>query len=179
VVALSLGLASAPARATVVEKLTIEDMARRAQRVVRGVVRTQNVVWTEGRARIVTVTEIEVAENLKGEPGPVVLFTPGGTIDGLTDWPAGTPRLESGDEVVLFLERSPLGDGYVHLAMSSTVFHVKGPEGRRRVFRTVAGLGFAMLDPRRAMAIESPAGAVEEVGTLATLTAKIQKAVRR
>lgn len=175
---LALALCAAPAHATIVEKLSLEQLAERSERIVHGVVRTQWVGWSEDRRRILTWTEVEVLADLKGEPGPVLVVTPGGEIDGLRDRPSGTPQLRFGDEVVLFLAPSRLVEGaWVHYAMSASVLRVDGERGRKLVRRELEGLGFAVMSPDGPMRIEHPPQPVEQLGTLESVLTRIRRTV--
>lgn len=175
---LGLALLAAPARATVVEKLSLEQLAERSERIVRGVVRTQHVAWSDDRRRILTFSEIEVLQELKGERGPVLVVTSGGTIDGLRSWPSGTPELRSGEEVVLFLARSRLVEGaWVHYAMSASVLRVERVGDRARVRRELGGLAFAVRSPDRPMRLEQPAEDVEQLGSLESVLARLHRAL--
>jgi len=92
------------ARAAVVLPLTVEELARRADAVVRGVAgETRPIRSADGR-QIHTVTTIEVDLALKGGP-PLTLevLTPGGTWGDLSQTVTGAPSFRQGERVILFL----------------------------------------------------------------------------
>ncbi len=91
---LALAVAPVPARATTLERLTTQDMSRRAATVVVGTVLSTSVEVHGGDAR--TAVRIAVADTLKGAPGPVAtVYVPGGRL------PSGI--VEIVDEMPVFL----------------------------------------------------------------------------
>jgi hypothetical protein len=93
----------APAYATVVVPAGVAELANEARAIAHGrVVRIEARQGDGGRVeRIVTV---QVADYLKGGLGNVVqLQLPGGTYGRYRTIQIGTPEIEEGDEVVLFL----------------------------------------------------------------------------
>lgn len=119
-----------PAGATVMLEASVDDLARDADAVVRGTVRS-----TEGRLsgdgqRIYTRVTVEVAEAWKGAPGTTVeLQVPGGVHGELGQIVQGAPRFVAGEEVVVFLRRLPEGP-----AGAPRTFHVAGlAQGKLRV----------------------------------------------
>lgn len=108
VAALALGLAllPPPLPATTVDAPPLDSLIRQADYVVRAVVKSATPAWREheGRRYIRTTVELDVREVIKGSPpSPLVLELVGGRIgdDELTV--EGMPRLQVGDEQVLFV----------------------------------------------------------------------------
>lgn len=106
----ALLLAAPAAWATVVLPQSVEDLARRADLVVRGrAERSISVASPDGKL-IHTVTTVRVAATLKGRAGEVVeVRTPGGTVGDITQVAHGAPSFSAGEEVVLFLHREGTG----------------------------------------------------------------------
>lgn len=118
------------AQAAVVELVPMQKLARDSALIVNGVVEAQRVVSLGGRLH--TVSHVRPLGAFKGEPGSSLeVITPGGVQGGLGQRVGGAPRLEVGEEAILFLERSPqAGEAY-----SIAGFH----QGKFRVDRTAAG----------------------------------------
>ncbi|MCB9762700.1 MAG: hypothetical protein H6739_23065 [Alphaproteobacteria bacterium] len=104
------GLASAPALATTLTPLSIEQMTDASDLVVRGVV---TEVWTEedAKGRIWTRAQVEVHDVLKGaaETRAVIIDQLGGTLNDDTMYVAEATRFSVGEEAYFFLEH--LGSG--------------------------------------------------------------------
>ncbi len=101
---------SSGAGATVMVELPLEDMVRDADAIVHGVVvRTgTQMVMREGAMEPHTLSTLRVRRWLKGEGGDrVTLRELGGEWQGGGMRIDGTPRYEPGEEVIVFLERSP------------------------------------------------------------------------
>lgn len=143
-VALALVLAAPLAHASVVEPLSVPEMARRAPVIVHAVVGAAEV--REERGRLVTYTPLRVVEAFKGarRGSTLLLFQPGGQRGGRTSGVVGQPRYRAGEEIVVFLAPHRRGelDVVVHLSLGQGVFDV-GPTGTVRE-RTDAEVG--MLD---------------------------------
>lgn len=143
---LATGLWLAPgASATTVEKLTTEDMAVRADRIVTGQAESTRSAWVEGT--LVTLVRLKVDETWKGAPrGEITVVLPGG-IDSQRQHPIqmiypGAPQLGVGDEAVLFLEAySLLPDTYAISGFSQGKLSiVTSPSGEKTVSRDLSGL---------------------------------------
>lgn len=113
VTALSAGVLSAGSAASaVLERMTLEDLARSADLVVVGTVvsRTSHYDAPPRADRIVTDVVVRVDRPVRGEAGSeVVVTTPGGEVDGLGQIVTGAPVLRPGEQVVLFLRTDPAG----------------------------------------------------------------------
>lgn len=96
-----------PTRATVVMQVPLERMAQEADVIVHARVGAQQVRWAEGRARILTLTDIEVLDAVKGATkGDVMtIYQVDGTLDGITYKIPGIVRFKPGEEIVLFAMR--------------------------------------------------------------------------
>jgi hypothetical protein len=104
--ALLLGVLSA--RATVVPRFSLEALAADAEHIVHARAIRSWVAWDRDRAYIWTHTEFAVTEALKGGSSTrLVVSEPGGALDGLVLQVEGAPRLADGEEVVLFVHRTP------------------------------------------------------------------------
>ncbi len=153
--ALAIALVCATAHATVVVPLTRADMAHRADLIVRATVLGHTSRWNEDGSQIITLTELRVTRWLKGNATSSVLVLRqfGGTVGDTRSHIAGDPRLEQGQDVVLFLRR---GDGVVYLfAMAQSAYHVVRSRGGALVVRRdLDGLTFAMRDGAQLRLVE-------------------------
>ena len=111
VLALTLGVI-APAWATSLEQLTLDEIARKSTAIVRARV-TGSRVATLG-TNIYTYFQLQVIETWKspgqtsGQP-PTEVAVPGGVADGIRQSVTGAPQLKPGLEYVLFLWTSRSG----------------------------------------------------------------------
>src|SRR5262245_49019640 len=92
------------AEATTVEKLSLEEMTRRSNRIVVGRCISTDSRWNEKNTLILTFSKFSVSEDLKGKSGGwITVMTVGGTVNGVTQTVVGTPQFAADQEVVLFL----------------------------------------------------------------------------
>lgn len=97
------------ARATTFLRMSIEQLAHRAQLIVRAQC-TGSMVESRG-GEIWTVTFFEVREVWKGEaPSVARVRLIGGRTGQITSHVAGVPQFRAGEDVVLFLEAEPGGE---------------------------------------------------------------------
>jgi len=177
---LLLGIA-APAHATVLERLSTEELARRADAVVRGVVIDSGVELAveDAQPTPYTVTHIQVASWLKGQSVErsevIVLRERGGAWRGGGLWIEGTPRYRRGEEVVTFLRRT--GAHFATLGMAQGKFEIVAATARGgvRVRRDLREVALWVVRSGAAPALES--GRLVEQ-SLASLLADIRRATR-
>ena len=106
---ITLSLASALAPGTTLERLPLDEMARKSTAIVRA-----TVVGTSGILRgadVYTLYQIEIVENWKGAGKPHLeqVAVPGGAAGGLRQMVPGAPSLHLGEEYVMFLWTSRSG----------------------------------------------------------------------
>lgn len=96
-----LGYASS-AQATVVVMHSLEEMTRRSELVAEARVADQRVVEENGR--IITLTDVEVIDGIKGAKSGDVLtiYQVGGTLNGTRMWIEGAHRYEIGEQMIFF-----------------------------------------------------------------------------
>jgi hypothetical protein len=101
-------LACPPARATTLERLSLDQLAQTADAVARVRCASVESRWENGS--IWTISTFQTLETFKGLlPAQVTVRVPGGRVGHLTETVGGTPRFSPGAEAVVFLERSPIG----------------------------------------------------------------------
>ncbi|MDP2315036.1 MAG: hypothetical protein Q8P41_19200 [Pseudomonadota bacterium] len=138
----ALAVASvAPASATTVAPLTLDQMTDASDLVVRGTVES---VWTEEDAKGIAWTRalVRVDASLKGgaDAGDyVTVEAAGGTVGNRTTLVSGSARYSVGEQTVLFLSDKPAKGVYGTVGMGIGKFTVKpNPlDGNLVVFRFV------------------------------------------
>jgi hypothetical protein len=132
------------AHATVIVPLTLADQVGRADLVVRARVGAAHSAFVPERGAILTWTELEVSEILKGQaPSTLTLRQMGGTADGQTMLVPGDAHLAAGQDVILFLrnDRSGSGSDVFLLALAQSAYVVSGQQASR----DLSQLTFAVL----------------------------------
>jgi hypothetical protein len=104
-IALIASILSAPAFATTVARLNLEQLVQRADLIVQGHVETVYSQWDEERRLVFTYISIRVDEPLKGERRQSVLIRQvGGTVGTIQMSIAGAPQFKSGEMAIVFLK---------------------------------------------------------------------------
>ena len=139
---LLLGLVASTAGATTVLRVSIEDLARKADVIVRGVVQEVRVV-TDARdeRRIATLVTLRVDRVLKGHAsGPhLTLRLAGGRSERWDSTIPGTPVFVKGEETVVFLEATSDGLKPAGLAEGKYSLRADPSSGRLRATRSLGG----------------------------------------
>jgi hypothetical protein len=101
-------LLTAPfSHATTVQRLALDELVKKANRIVVGKVGNSRTYWSDNGKLILTSYTIEVSESIKGQASrSVELTTIGGKIGDLELHVAGMPSFVKGEETVVFLEDS-------------------------------------------------------------------------
>lgn len=143
----ALLLAPAPAiptHATTLARVSLEQLAARADAVARVRCVRSESHWEAGS--IWTVTTAEVVEQLGGNlPVKIQVRLPGGRVGHLTATVGGTPRFQPGDEAYLFLARVPAG-GYTVAAWAEGTFRITRDARTRAETVTQESSAFAVFD---------------------------------
>lgn len=118
------------ARATTLQKLSLDDMIRQSTGIVRAKV-TGSRAALRGQ-NIYTYYRLQVLETAKTDPAvagsktggrEIELAVPGGTVNGVHQAAIGSPELASGAEYVVFLWTSKSGLTQI-IGLSQGLFHV-------------------------------------------------------
>ncbi len=121
--------------ATTVERLTLDDLVRKARKIVVGRVNGSRTYWS-GQVILTTYT-IDVQETIKGTASrSIELTTIGGTIGEITLHVAGMPSFRNDENAVVFVEST--GPVSTIVGLSQGKFSVKNGE----VTNTIGGLEF-------------------------------------
>lgn len=109
--ALCVGLAAAPARASLLLAMDLAALTARADHVVVGQVRAITSEWTADHRRIYSRIELDVVETWRSTEvrsmERVTIWQVGGERDDLTMIVPGMPTFTVGDRAVLFLKGAP------------------------------------------------------------------------
>ena len=144
VVAIFVFLASVtiPAGATILQRLTLDEMAQKSTVIVRAKVTGSSEIIRSGE--IFTIYKLDVLQTLKSGPGVREVAVPGGVVGGMRQVVAGAPTLSAGREYVLFLWTSRSGLTQL-MGMSQGLFAVERTAAGD-VIATRAAAGEQMLD---------------------------------
>jgi len=140
-ITLALAAAMAPIRATTLERLPLDEMARKSTSIVRA-----KVIASSSALRgtdVYTMYQIEIAESWKG-PTTVQVAIPGGVAGGFRQIVAGAPSLRAGQEYVMFLWTGRSGLTQI-IGLSQGLFQVRLSEAGDWAATRVAA-GELMLD---------------------------------
>lgn len=132
------GLITQQATAATVERLSLEDLVKKARNIVAGKVVGSRTYWSADRRFILTEYTMEVDEHLKGQAARrVAVTTVGGKIGDVELQVSGMPSFDAGEDAVVFLESS--GPYQVVLGMEQGKFKVANGEVSNRL----SGLSFS------------------------------------
>lgn len=143
--------AAAPAGATLVPRLSFEQLVEGSRAIVHGTVLRSWTGWDSTQTAIWTHYEIRVVDMLKGgRLGSIVVSEPGGEVDGVHMQVVGAPRYAIGEEVVLFAARA--ANGYLRTCgWGQGKFQVReasADAGSGKLVRAVLG-GVELIGPIR------------------------------
>jgi len=170
VVAISVFLASVsiPAGATILQRLTLDEMAQKSTSIVRAKVTGSSEIIRGGE--IFTTYKFDVLQSLKSGPRVREVAVPGGVAGGMRQAVAGAPTLRAGLEYVLFLWTSRSGLTQL-MGMSQGLFSVE---------RTTTGDLLASRSAAGEQMLDLAGHAVRDEAVsipLAELKAKVSKAL--
>ena len=141
----SFAASYSPTRATTLKRMSVADLSRAAHTVIRARCVTNS---TRGdAAEIWTFTTFDVEEIWKGSaPAHITVRLLGGRTEDFTSTVSGVPRFSPGEELILFLERTPAQDFSIVSWMQGTfrIAHT-GTTGEEIVTQDTAA--FPVFDP--------------------------------
>jgi hypothetical protein len=134
-----------PTRATTLKRMSVADLSRAAHAVVRARCVTSSTRWDAGE--IWTFTTFDVEETWKGSASAqITVRLLGGSAGNLTSTVSGVPRFSSGEELVLFLERTPAQDFSIVSWMQGT-FRIAHNRAAAEEIVTQDTAAFPVFDP--------------------------------
>lgn len=108
-VAASFAASNSFALATTLKRMSVTALSRAAHTVVRARCITSSTRWEAGE--IWTFTTLDVEETWKGSaPAQITIRLLGGSAGNFTSTVSGVPRFSPGEDLILFLERTPAQD---------------------------------------------------------------------
>lgn len=147
---IGLALIAVAASATTLSRLSFEELAARADAVVRVRCLTTTSRWESGE--IWTFSEFEVLDAPKGlVPRLVTVRGLGGRVDGFVSGVEGVPRFSPGEEAYLFLlpARPEAARTSFHvLGWAQGAFRIRRNARSRRATVTQDSAALAVFDPR-------------------------------
>jgi hypothetical protein len=97
---------NSPLLAETLQKLSLEQLTREADIIVRGRIQKVSSEKSPDRSQIITLIEVRVTEQWKGPQASIVtLSQPGGSVGGTSQAVPGLPHFSPGEELILFLEK--------------------------------------------------------------------------
>ncbi len=130
-------LITTSSHATTVERLNLEDLVKKANKIVVGRISDSRTFWSDNGKLILTSYTIEVGETIKGQASRTVeLTTVGGRVGDLVLHVSGMPSFAQGEDAVVFIENS--GSYSTVVGMGQGKFTVTNGE----VSNNVTGLAF-------------------------------------
>ncbi|MBV71303.1 MAG: hypothetical protein CMH52_08130 [Myxococcales bacterium] len=148
---LSLGLAlwASHGHATVVEPLSIGQLAAESNRVVRAVVDHVYTVPERGpRGEIYTRTELVIDEYIIGDgPDAITVQQLGGRLGEWTMLLSGNADFAPGAEVIVFLDYEPAKDVHYVVGLAQGMFTIDRTGDYTSLSRNLAGLSFYLAEP--------------------------------
>ena len=108
-------------------KMSFEELSSKSESIIVGKVNNIDSYWNEERTSIYTEVTISVEDNIKGEikQGEITIITPGGEVDGITQYVSDSPTFKPGEEAVLFLNELP-GQSFSTQQYQSGLYQVTG-----------------------------------------------------
>ncbi|HXU70449.1 MAG TPA: hypothetical protein VN947_14025 [Polyangia bacterium] len=132
------------ARATVLVPLDTKALTARAERIVLGVVESQQARWSSDHQAIYTDVTVRVTRAYKGSVKPgerIVVRREGGSLDGLGMRVYGAASFNVGEEVVVFTETR--GNASWTVGMTQGKLHVSvDADGTKRVQAALGDVAF-------------------------------------
>jgi hypothetical protein len=171
-----------PAAATIVIAQTYEEMARTSPLIVRATVGQTQSAWNEQHTTIETFNELLVTDVLKGRAArgaTLMVRTPGGIVGKIGARVEGSPKFQTGEDTLLFLEPAAdtTGIWLVSGMAAGKITFAKTPYGEVRAVRDVRGLGF--YDTSEGAPKFQRIDRAEDLGTLDAFMSRIRQAVGR
>ena len=141
----SFAASYSPVRATTLRRMSVADLSRAAHIVARARCVANSTRWDAGE--IWTFTTFDVEEIWKGSaPAQITVRLLGGRTEDFTSTVSGVPRFYPGEELILFLERTPAQDFSIVSWMQGTfrIAHIS-TTGEEIVTQDTAA--FPVFDP--------------------------------
>jgi hypothetical protein len=161
-----------PTGATTLMRMSLAQMSHAAQLIVRARCVGESTGWDAGE--IWTFTSFQVEEAWRGSaPSQISVRLLGGRLGNITSSVAGVPRFSAGEDVVLFLERTPRGDFSI-VSWEQGTFRIRRDAGTGRDVAVQDTAAFPVFDPATR---RFAATGLRDV-SVATLRSRVEAALR-
>ena len=97
------------AQAAIVPSVSLDELIDQSETIVHGRVTRSWSAWDGAHKYIWTHYDVAVIENIRGGLAAMAVSEPGGSLDGVNQQFSGVVAYAAGEEVVLFLYRTPIG----------------------------------------------------------------------
>jgi hypothetical protein len=145
---------AAPARATTLVRLSLEQLSQASSAIVRGHVVSEESGWNPAHTHIFTTTTVAVDQTLKGNAQPeVVIEQLGGKLGHRREYVSGTVHFFPQASYWLFLEPAAAGARrYMVVGMAQGAYRIyQDPATREeRVIRPFGGVFYGTRGPEQA-----------------------------
>ena len=132
-----------PTGATTLMRMSLAQMSHAAQLIVRAHCVGESTGWDAGE--IWTFTSFRVEEAWSGSaPSQISVRLLGGRLGNITSSVAGVPRFSAGEDVILFLERTPRSDFSI-VSWEQGTFRIRRDAGNEVAVQDTAA--FPVFDP--------------------------------
>jgi hypothetical protein len=173
-------LSASLASATIVRSMSLDEMTRTADVVIRATVENRASNWNDERTRIYTITTLRVAHTLKGPVSvgeQIRIRQIGGSVGEITQMVSGNARFTHGEEVLVFLDRDAVQGLHYVIGMAQGKYTVNRRTTPPTVERNVHGM---TIMPRPGQAALVPSVSIAPNGAaLPELEQKIRTSITR
>jgi hypothetical protein len=119
-------LSAAPARASLVVAMDLNDLSARADHIAITDVLSVRSQWDDRHNKIFTTIELSVVESWKGGAAPashITVVQPGGTVGDVAMTVFGLSQFTPGERALVFLRGNPASAGLVGMAQGKRPMH--------------------------------------------------------
>ena len=151
-------LAASAAFATTVQKLTLQDLTKKSDSIVRARVTDATSSWDANHKEIYTYTTFQILEPVKGRKGETTLTIReiGGTVGNIASIVPGMPSFKKGEEVVLFLtQKDAAGYPWV-MGLQQGKYTIMEKDGAKFVRNDLAGTELLSVKGQKVESTTSP-----------------------
>ncbi len=140
---LALGLAQA-ASATTVQKLTLQELTKKATSIVVGKVVDATSSWDAAKKEIYTFYTVSVSQPVKGSKAgeTITIRQLGGAVGNIASVVPGMPSFKKGEEVVLFLTQEDAAGYPWVMGLQQGKYSVVDQNGAKVVRNDFSGIEF-------------------------------------
>lgn len=140
---------SIPVNATIVEIISVAELAEKSSLIVMGIATNTQSYYTADRTIILTDVHFKVTDKIRGEcADEIVIRLEGGTVDKTTTFVLGGPEFSIGEEVLLCVERIKDAKQYRIFGFNQGKFDIRDGKAYRN-FKNTTFVASSNLDEER------------------------------